>query len=183
MTQALDQLDLTLPEGGSGYIVEKPISPLSDLRVTATGAQVTASSAPTAATSGVTCADGETAQLWIVIPLDYDSTKDYAALKFYCKWTGATGTAGDLGVTTAQNLWRTGAAVDATAQTAVTVFSLTDSTAVTQVGTVDLGSRSFEPGDVVELTVDVNATTEEIILLGMSFLYKTNLVPTNLTDR
>jgi len=180
----LDQLTYMTPEGGNGILVEKPLNILADLKVTATGTPIGSGTAPTAAVTGVSFADGETALLQLVIPEDYDLDSDICKVRFYCIWSVGTTAAGDIGFTTTQNLWRSGAAVDATAAAAVTVFTLTANVATAQVGTVDISSNGYRPGDVIVRTVDANETgAEEIIVLGLSLIYRSMIVAYNPTNR
>ena len=62
-------------------------------------------------------------------------------------------------------------------------FRRTEMAHLAQGGNVDLGNRGYEAGDVVTLTFDANATTEEIILLSASFRYASMIVGSALSDR
>jgi hypothetical protein len=134
------------------------------------------------AVNGVQLDDDDQALLQFQIPQDYAQGKDVAALRLMITPTGSNDTT-DIGITSAQTIWRDGAAADATAATAVAESAQAASTNSREV-ILDISGRSYQPGDVVQLTIDVNAAgTDELVVNGMSLIYGSNMAAYNDDDR
>jgi hypothetical protein len=136
---------------------------------------------PTVAQDGLQFDDGETALLRFSIPQDYAQNADRAALRLHVIATGTNGTT-DIGVTTAQRIFRDASAVITTARTAVAETAVSQATAREVI--LDLTASGYRPGDMVTLTLDVNASsTDELVLMGIDFIYGSVLAAYNDDDR
>lgn len=175
---------------GDSYLTERPL-PLSVVRSasglplgTAVSATVDASSTatdeavlftfdgPQPVASGISFDDGETALLTILIPQDYDEVGDRAALRLIEVPSASAADTTDLGITSAQTIFRAGAAADSTAATAVAEDATSSVGALVRENILDISGRGFKAGDVVQFTLDGNNSgTTEIILTGIGLIY------------
>jgi len=145
---------------GDYFLAEREI-PLSAFRTTAT-----------AVTNGISFANGEVANLHLVIPQDFAEDAGKVALRLNVVPSADTADTTDIGVASAQTIFRAGAAADAAAAAAVAEDAVASSGALVREVVLDLSGRGFEPGDVVQLTVDVNGGgATELILTGAALIY------------
>lgn len=166
---------------GDKFLASRPIA-LDAMRVTASGIPVGAATAPTSVVTGVQFDDAETALLIFSIPMDYAEGADVCALRFKVTPTSNNDTT-DIGVTTAQNIWRDGQAVDATASSAETEGAQAAATTSREV-VLDISGRGYQAGDTVQLTVDVNnAGTAELTVHSIDLIYGSCLAAFNDDDR
>lgn len=156
---------------GDFFMAERSL-PLDAVRVAASGIPIGAASAPTSVTTGVSFDDGDTALLTFTVPQDYAESDDKMFLRLHEVPSAAAADTTDLGITTAMSIWRAGAAVDATASTAVAEDATSSASALKRENVLDISGRGFKAGDVVQLTLDANnSSTTELILLGIDLLY------------
>lgn len=128
--------------------------------------------APTWVEDGIQFDDGETAFLDFDIPQDYDQGVDACALRLHLMPAADAAHTTDMGVTTAQALYRAGAAVDNTVSSAVAETATASTGALVREAVLDISSRSYRPGDRIRLTLDANNSgTTELILLGIDLIY------------
>lgn len=131
---------------------------------------------PSLVADGISFDDGETALLQFVIPQDYDEAGDRIALRLIETPSADASHTTDLGITTAQSIFRAGAAEDTTASTAVAEDATASTGQLTRENILDISGRGFKPGDVVQLTLDANNSgTTEIILNGIGLIYGSTL--------
>lgn len=138
---------------------------------------------PTWVEGGISFANAETAFLDFDIPMDYDESQDLCALRF--KEVPATDDAntGALSITTAQSIYRAGAAVDATAVAAATTEAATSNAGLlVRENVLDISGRGYKAGDHIRLTISAAVTTE-LILLGQTLIYSGDLAAFNDADR
>ncbi len=172
---------------GDNFLRQRHIEQKVAITVTGTGDPILAASAPTNVVKGVSWNDGDTAWLNFEVPLDYDPTGDLLALRIVSIPVANTNAhTTDIGFTTAQKLWRVGAAEDTTAITAAaeTAVDLAGGTLVAREAHLSLSGGGYEPGDVVQLTLDGNnSSTTELITLSMSLIYGGTLAMHDDADR
>lgn len=157
---------------GSKFLKEVELPMISAVRVTADGNPVSSSTAPTLTTVGLSFDDSETALLHFDVPQDYDASVDKCALRLHEVPSADAAHTTDLGITTAQSLYRAGAAVNATAKTAVAEAATASTGAKVRENVLDISGRGYQPGDHVILTLDANnSSTTELILLGVDLIY------------
>ena len=167
---------------GDFFLAEKEI-PMHAFRDTDTGLTLgpdggTGATAvtPTAVVNGLSFDDGETAILQFVIPQDYEQGADKAALRFIVVPSSNSQNTTDIGITSAQSVFRAGSAVDATVAVAVVETPVSSSGQLVREVVLDISDRAFQPGDIVQLVVDVNnAGTTELIVLGAALVYGSSL--------
>lgn len=145
------------------------------------GATGAATVVPTVVLTGLSFADGETGLLRFTVPQDYEEGKDVMALRLKVTPDGAGGTT-DIGITTAQTIWRDGVAVITATSSAEAETAQAAATTSREV-LIDISGRSFKAGDTVQLTLDVNAASDELVLNGISLVYGTCLAAYNDNDR
>lgn len=128
--------------------------------------------APTWVQAGIQFDDGETAFLDFNIPQDYDKSLDLCALRLHLVPSASATHTTDMGITTAQAIYRAGAAVDNTVRTATAETATASTGALVRESVLDLSASGYEPGDRVRLTLDANNSgTTELILLGIDLIY------------
>jgi len=163
---------------GDFFLAEKEI-PLHAFRDTNTGLTLGPDGGtgatvvtPTAVVNGLSFDDGETAILQFMIPQDYEQGSDKAALRFVVVPSSNAQNTTDIGITAAQSVFRAGAAVDSTAAVAVVETPVSSNGQLVREVVLDISDRAFQPGDIVQLVVDVNnAGTPELIVLGAALIY------------
>lgn len=139
---------------------------------------------PTWVEDGVQFDDGETAFLDFDIPMDYDQGLDAFALRLHLMPAANAAHTTDMGVTTAQALYRAGAAVDNTVRTAVAETAVASTGALVRETILDLSGSGYRPGDRVRLTLDANNSgTTELILLGIDLIWGGSFAAYNDDDR
>jgi len=140
--------------------------------------------APTWVEAGIQFDDGETAFLDFNVPMDYDSALDVCGLRLHLVPSADAAHTTDMGVTTAQSIYRDGAAVDATVRTAVAETATASTGALVRESVLDISGSGYEPGDRVRLTLDANNSgTTELILLGIDLIYSGSVAAYNDDDR
>ena len=128
--------------------------------------------APTWVQGGISFDDSETAFLDFNIPQDYDEGVDACALRLHLVPSADAAHTTDMGITTAQALYRAGAAVDNTVSTAVAETATASTGALVRESVLNISGRGYKPGDRVRLTLDANNSgTTELILLGIDLIY------------
>ncbi len=139
--------------------------------------------APTWVEDGISFANGETTFLDFDIPMDYAQEADILAVR--CKVMPAADHSDttDIGFTTAQDLYQAGATVDATVATAVAETAVASTGALVREVVLDISGGSYEPGDHIRRTIDVNSDGTELILVGMGLIYGGGLAAYNDDDR
>jgi hypothetical protein len=168
---------------GDSYLAEKEL-PLVGSVVLTTGVPVGAATAPTAVADGISFDDGDTAFIRFTIPQDYDQDGDRCALRLTEVPSADSSDTTDLGITTAQSIYRAGAAEDTTTSTATAESATASTGQLVRENVLTISSRGFQPGDVVTLTLDGNNSgTTEIILTGASLIYGSTLAAYNDDDR
>lgn len=170
-------LPLAVVTNTSGLAIGTSVTATVDVSGTATAEPVVFTVVgPTPVAGGISFDDGEQALLTFLIPQDYDEAGDRLALRLVETPSADAADTTDLGITSAQSLWRAGAAVDTTAVAAVAEDATSSSGALTRENILDLSGRGFKPGDVVQLTLDANnSSTTEIILNGIGLIYGSTL--------
>jgi hypothetical protein len=167
------------------FFLREFVLPLGAATVASTGVQPDASSAPTAAVNGVSYDDGNTALLTFMVPMDYDKDGDNMIYKIVGVAATDNGT-NDMGITSAQTIWRPGAAADATAATAEAESATATSGLATREIFLSLssGAGGYEPGDVLRRTIDANNSgTGEFMMLAHSIIYGSSFAAYNDDDR
>lgn len=155
--------------------------PFTAVRVATTGALIGATN-PTAVAQGISFATGETADLHFNIPMDYDETVDICALRLHEVAATDDANTGLLGITTAQDIHRAGAAVDATVSTAVAEAAVSNAGLLVRENILNISGRGYKPGDHITLVLTCTVTTE-LILLGTDLIYSGDLAAFNDDDR
>ena len=170
---------------GDMFLREVELPMLSAVRVAADGTVMTAATAPTLTTVGASFDDSDTALLHFDIPMDYAQEKDICAIRLHLIPAVADDYSTDMGITTAQSIYRAGAVVDSTASTAVAETAVDSTSLLTREAVLDISGRSYQPGDHVVLTLDANNETsgDELILLGVDLIYGGTLAAYNDDDR
>lgn len=139
---------------------------------------------PTWVEDGISFDDGETAFLDFNIPMDYAPDQDLCALRLHLWPSADAAHTTDIGITTAQSIFRAGAAEDATVSDAVAETATASTGQLVREAILDISGRGYEPGDHVRLTLDVNNSgTTELILLGMDLIYGGTLAAYKTADR
>ena len=139
---------------------------------------------PTWAEDGISFDDGETAFLDFNIPQDYDESIDACALRLHLMPSADAAHTTDMGITTAQALYRAGAAVDNTVSSAVAETATASTDKLVREAVLDISGRTYKPGDHVRLTLDANNSgTTELLLLGIDLIYGGDIVAFNEDDR
>lgn len=159
-------------------ILAERVLPIYDaVRVAATGGLVTTATAPTAVATGIQFDDAETATLYITVPQDYDPVQDIMRVVLLEVPSADAAHTTDLGLTTAQNLFRDGAAVDATVVDAVAEDATASTGALVRENILDISGQGYQPGDVIQRVLDANNSgTTELILLGAKLRYGSSFV-------
>lgn len=149
-----------------------------------TGAPGNTTVIPSLVTDGLSFNDGDTAFLQFTIPQDYAEGKDQCALRLHVIPSADASHTTDIGVTTAQSIFRAGVAVITTVRAAASEDATASTDQLAREAVLDLSDSGFQPGDVVKLTLDVNNSgTTELILTGMQLIYGSNLAAYNDDDR
>ena len=154
---------------GDRFLMEREL-PHSAVRVAADGGLIVGATAPTKVAQGISFANGETADLHFNIPQDYDEAVDACALRLHEVAATDDANTGLMGITTAQDIYRAGAAVDATASTAVAETAVSNAGLLVRENVLSISGRGYKPGDHITLVLTVTATTE-LILLGADLIY------------
>lgn len=169
---------------GSKFLKEVELPIFAAVRVTADGGDVGTGTAPTAVVKGIQFDDAETALLCFDIPMDYDESVDICALRLHeVPATDSLHTT-DLGITTAQSIFRAGAAVDETVSDAVAESATVSTDEPVRENVLDISGRGYKPGDHIQLLLDANnSSTTELILLGIDLIFGSCVAAFNDSDR
>ena len=167
--------------GGDTFLREVEL-PHSAVRVAADGGLIVGATAPTKVAQGISFAGAETADLHFNIPMDYDEGVDICALRLHEVAATDDANTGLLGITTAQDIYRAGAAVDATVSDAVAEAAISNAGLLVRENVLDISGRGYKPGDHITLVLTCTATTE-LILLGTDLIYAGDLAAYNDDDR
>ncbi len=169
---------------GDGFIKEAELPLNGHIRASDDYLPLVTGDVPTWVQDGIQFDDGETAFLDFDIPQDYDTARDICALRLRLLPAADASHTTDMGVTTAQALYRDGAAVDNTTRTAVAEDATASTGALVRESILDLSGSGYEPGDRIRLTLDANNSAgTELILLGIDLLWFGGLAAYNDDDR
>ena len=157
---------------GSRFLREKELALNGHVRTTNDYLPVGAADDPTWAEEGIQFDDGETAFLDFNIPQDYDVGVDACALRLHLLPAADAVHTTDMGLTTAQALYRAGAAVDNTTVDAVAETATVSTGALVREVVLDISGNGYKPGDRIRRTLDANnEDTTELILLGIDLIW------------
>jgi len=139
---------------------------------------------PTIVEDGISFADGETAFLDFNIPQDYDQGLDICALRLHLMPSADAAHTTDMGVTTAQSIYRAGVAEITTVRTAVAETAVASTGKLVRETILNLSASGYRPGDHVRVTLDANGSgATELILLGIDLIYCGDFAAYNDDDR
>ena len=169
---------------GDRFLKEKELPLHGHVRASDDYLPLVTGDAPTWVQDGIQFDDGETAFLDFDIPQDYDVGVDACALRLHLMPSADAAHTTDMGVTTAQSIYRDGAAVDATVATAVAETATASTGLLTREAILDISGSGYKPGDHIVRTLDANNSgTTELILLGVDLIYGGTLAAYNDDDR
>lgn len=169
---------------GDGFIKEVNLPLHGHIRASDDYLPLVTGDVPTWVENGISFADGETVFLDFDIPQDYDQTSDACALRVRVVPNASAADTTDIGITTAQTIFRAGAALDATVRTADAETAVASTGALVREAFLSLAGSGYRPGDHVRLTLDVNGSSStELILLGIDLLYIGGMAAYNDDDR
>ena len=116
--------------------------------------------------------------------MDYAQESDILAVRFKVMPSADAAHTTDIGLTTAQALYRAAAAVDNTVATAVAETATASTDQLVREAVLDISGGSYQPGDHVRRTIDVNNSgTTELIVVGIGLIYGGGLAAYNDDDR
>ncbi len=131
---------------------------------------------PTWVEAGIQFDDGETAFLDFNIPQDYDEGVDACAIRLHLMPSADAAHTTDMGFTTAQALYRAGAAVDDTTVDAVAETATASTDQLVREAVLDLSGNGYKPGDRIRRTLDANNSgSTELILLGVDLIWGSSI--------
>lgn len=157
---------------GSRFLAEKELPLHGHIRASDDYNPLVTSDAPTWVEEGIQFDDSETAFLDFNIPQDYDEGVDACALRLHLVPAADAAHTTDMGLTTAQALYRAGAAVDNTTVDAVAETATASTGALVRESVLDLSGNGYKPGDRIRRTLDANNSAgTELILLGIDLIY------------
>ena len=157
---------------GDRFLQEVELSLNGHIRASNDYLPLVTGDAPTWYEEGIQFDDGETAFLDFDIPQDYDEGVDACAIRLHLIPAADAAHTTDMGLTTAQALYRDGAAVDNTTVDAVAETATASTGALVRESVLDISGNSYEPGDRIRRTLDANNSgTTELILLGIDLIY------------
>lgn len=169
--------------GGTAFFREVELPLNGHIRTSDDFLPIVTGDVPTWAEDGISFANGETAFLDFDIPQDYDQGLDLCGLRLHLVPAATSADTTDMGVTTAQALYREGAAVDNTVRLAVAETAVASTGALVRESVLSLNGSSYRPGDRVRLTLDANSDGTELILLGIDLIYAGTFAAYNDDDR
>lgn len=138
----------------------------------------------TTGVNSVSLNNSATTPLYLQIPMDYDEIRDKATLVLYEEPGADESETTALGITTAQSIYRDGAAVDTTTSDAVAEDATSSVGKLCRVNELDISGRGFKAGDVVALTVSATCTNAATVtLLGAKLVYGSTIVAFDSTNR
>ena len=164
--------DLSGIISGDRFLKEKELPLHGHVRASNDYLPLVTGDAPTWVEAGIQFDDGETAFLDFDIPQDYDEGVDACAIRLHLMPAADAAHTTDMGLTTAQALYRAGAAVDNTVVDAVAEDATASTDALVREAVLDISSNGYKPGDRIRRTLDANNSgTTELILLGIDLIY------------
>jgi hypothetical protein len=138
----------------------------------------------TTGVDSVSLANSATTPLLLEIPLDYDEARDKCTLILNEEPGADESETTSLGITTAQTIYRDGAAADATTSSAVAEDATTSVGKLCRKNELDISGRGYEAGDKVALTVTAVCTNAATVtLLGARLVYGSTIVAYDTTNR
>ena len=157
---------------GSRFLREKELALNGHIRASNDYLPLVTGDAPTWVEEGIQFDDGETAFLDFNIPQDYDEGVDACALRLHLLPAADAAHTTDMGLTTAQALYRAGAAVDNTTVSAVAETATASTGALVREAVLDISGNGYKPGDKIRRTLDANNSgTTELILVGVDLIW------------
>ena len=157
---------------GDRFLKEKELALNGHIRASDDYNPLVDSDAPTWVEEGIQFDDGETAFLDFNIPQDYDVGVDACALRLHLLPAADAAHTTDMGLTTAQALYRAGAAVDNTTVDAVAETATVSTGALVREAVLDISGNGYKPGDKIRRTLDANnEDTTELILVGVDLIW------------
>jgi hypothetical protein len=169
---------------GDKFLREVELSLHGHIRAANDNVPLVTGDVPTWCADGISFDDGETAFLDFNIPQDYDESQDLCALRLHEVPSADAADTTDLGITTAQSIYRVGAAVDAAVSDAVAEDAVASTGQLVRENVLDISGRGYKPGDRVRLTLDANNSGgTELILLGIDLIYSGDVAAFNDDDR
>lgn len=169
---------------GDKFLVEKELSLNGHIRASNDYLPLVTGDAPTWVEDGIQFDDGETAFLDFDLPMDYDQSMDLCALRLHLMPAADAAHTTDMGLTTAQALYRAGAAVDNTVAAAVAETATASTGALVRESDLDISGNGYRPGDRIRRTLDANNSgTTELILLSIDLIYSSCVAAFDSDDR
>lgn len=169
---------------GDRFLREMELSLHGHIRSTDDKLPLVTGDVPTWCEDGISFDDGETAFLDFNIPQDYDEGQDLCAIRLHLMPAADAAHTTDMGLTTAQALYRDGVVVDNTAVTAVAETATASTGKLVRESVLDISGNGFKPGDHIRRTLDANNSAgTELILLGMDLIYSGDVAAFNDDDR
>jgi hypothetical protein len=169
---------------GDSFLQERELSLHGHIRAADDYMPLVTGDVPTWVADGISFDDGETATLEFNIPQDYATNADQCFLRLHVMPSADSADTTDIGITTAQTIYRAGKAADSTVSDAVAEAATASTGQLVREVVLDISGRGYEPGDHVKLLLDVNNSgTTELILLGIDLIYGSALAAYNDDDR
>ncbi len=157
---------------GSRFLAETELPLNGHIRASNDYYPLVTDDVPTWVEAGIQFDDGETAFLDFNIPQDYDAGVDACALRLHLMPAADAAHTTDMGLTTAQALYREGAAVDNTTVDAAAETATVSTDQLVRESVLDLSGNSYKPGDRIRRTLGANNSgSTELILLGIDLIY------------
>ncbi len=157
---------------GSRFLREKELALNGHIRASNDYLPIVTGDVPTWKEEGIQFDDGETAFLDFNIPQDYDEGVDACAIRLHLVPSADAAHTTDMGLTTAQALYRAGAAVDNTTVSAVAETATASTDVLVREAVLDISGNGYKPGDKIRRTLDANNSgTTELILLGVDLIW------------
>ncbi len=158
---------------GDRFLREKELPLNGHIRASNDYNPIVSGDAPTWIEGGMSFDDGETAFLDFNVPQDYDEGVDACAIRLHLVPVADEAYTTDMGFTTAQALYRAGAAVDNTTVAAVAETATASTGALVRESVLDISGNGYKPGDRIRRTLDANneASGDELVLLGIDLIY------------
>jgi hypothetical protein len=138
----------------------------------------------TTGVDSVAFSNSTTSPLLLHIPINYDNARDKCTLVLDEEPGADESETTLLGITTAQSIYRAGAAVDATTSSAVAEDATTSVGKLCRQNELDISGRGYKAGDVVALTLSAtNTNSATLTLRGVRMIYGSTIVAYDTTNR
>ena len=138
----------------------------------------------TTGVDSVSLANSATTAILLEIPLDYDNARDKCTLVLDEEPGADESETTALGITTAQTIYRAGAAADATTSDAVAEDATTSVDKLCRQNELDISGRGYQAGDKIALTISATCTNAATVtLLGVRMIYGSTIVAYDSTNR